>query len=639
MLAKKTHMKLPGAKDGDVEDTPPKKEPDQPVSDTTLQDYLKGQKDDRMVDLLKVLATLKASQQKDATPVGSMAPVLKEQSDRAQAMAQSSPNATYRPGLEPGGLFDAMAKFAGGMEYGEGGTPTLERGTRLNTKADLDTLGTGVEGALDATRREAEQYRSLQPGNGSQYDDDIKFLVDSVMGRGSTAGKADPLANYREPAAGNIESNTLAPAGQRIKPPLSQAAEAVTKREEKPDTGGKRLTGKTTVRDRVEQGLSDLFGPPVGGVEDILGWLSQAGSDIKKQTQKTPKGKQDGGVIPGAQNGMIRSGGFNLGDMFGLGGNDNPRGIINNGAADPNFGLDMNRPTRNPGEGGVDVSGGALSELANKYGVDESRIVRKKPQSKGGFIGRSAGGGSGMGGTSAAIGGVRVFKKGGTTDGHELIQVGERRYDDPNYETSEVVLAAPGTVVAPIPKGMKNPSHEDAMGLIVAQLLKHINGQDAEGQGDPQKAAAGTITGPVDPYKLLDFANSYGGLRSQYDLGRRGINRDLTLGSMRDLTDRRGQDIDEALGRLRNKTDLSKIDSDEYRTKLELASNEREGAAERGVKSQLGNRGLDITASKNNNDFTLGKADQAFQRLMAGMRGGALSGVRAGRAPGMGIAG
>lgn len=647
MIAKK--MKLPGAEDGKVTDPPPKTTPpaNDPISDTTLQDFLKQQKDDRMVKLLGVLENLRAGNLKQAVPMSSMAPILKEQGDRAQAMAASSPNADYRPGLEPGGLFDQMARFAGGMKFGEGGTPTLEKGSRQNTKVGLDDLGGGVQGALDATRQEAEQYKSLQPGTAGQYDDDIKFLVDSVMGRGSEAGKKDPLADYREPAAGNIESNTLKPltaSAQTGDVPAPQGKPQTAEKKKAPSSGGYGppsidLEG---IVSSILNGVPNPFGALSGALGQSPGGSSggpkksSAGQKVDlNNTKGAGPGYQDGGVVEGAANGFALGESFSQPQYTGIPRTtDQSRGGLS-GSYMSGLGRDDAWDYRGgtPQRGGVDASGGALTELANKYGVQEDRIVRK--QGGGGKQGIQTLGGGG-GGSGMVPAGVRVMKKGGSVDDHQLIQVGERRYDDPNYETSEVVLAAPGTVVAPIPKGMKNPSHEDAMGLIVAQLMKHINGTDDEADQnakDPQKAAAGTVTSPNDPYKLLDLLNSYGAQRSGYDLGRRGINRDLELGGMRNATDIRGQDLSQILGLGRNANDTSRILADQSMSAHKIASDEREGAAERALKGQLGNRGLDINASKNNNDFALGKADQAFQRLMAGMRGGALSGVRAGRAP------
>lgn len=69
--------------------------------------------------------------------------------------------------------------------------------------------------------------------------------------------------------------------------------------------------------------------------------------------------------------------------------------------------------------------------------------------------------------------------------GPALIQVGERSPKDKKYQTREVVLAPPGTVVAPMPKGME-PTHENGMALVLSQLLK---------QGKAPKGGAGTMAG------------------------------------------------------------------------------------------------------------------------------------------------
>lgn len=97
--------------------------------------------------------------------------------------------------------------------------------------------------------------------------------------------------------------------------------------------------------------------------------------------------------------------------------------------------------------------------------------------------------------------------------GPQILHVGERSPKDKKYETSEVVLAAPGTVVAPIPKGMKVDENNSLM-LIIMQILKALQGGGAGGGGDmmngggvpPGAPMAGPMAGAangtfIDPFE------------------------------------------------------------------------------------------------------------------------------------------
>lgn len=107
-------------------------------------------------------------------------------------------------------------------------------------------------------------------------------------------------------------------------------------------------------------------------------------------------------------------------------------------------------------------------------------------------------------------------------DGPQLLHVGERSPKDKNFETSEVVLAAPGTVVAPIPKGMK-PTEENAIALVMSQLLKTMGkpkGAKSKGVQGAQLGFAGSDDyippgtlfysppPPVGPSRTPDFTGS-----------------------------------------------------------------------------------------------------------------------------------
>lgn len=70
---------------------------------------------------------------------------------------------------------------------------------------------------------------------------------------------------------------------------------------------------------------------------------------------------------------------------------------------------------------------------------------------------------------------------------YEILHVGERSPKDKKYETSEVVFAPPGTVVAPIPKGMK-VNMTNAKKLIGEQVYREM-------QKKPRKMAFGGAVG------------------------------------------------------------------------------------------------------------------------------------------------
>lgn len=253
----------------------------------------------------------------------------------------------------------------------------------------------------------------------------------------------------------------------------------------------------------------------------------------------------------------------------------------------------------------------------------------------------------------------------GGTPGGTLIRVGERKPGDKKYATEEVVYAAPGTVVAPVPKGMENPSHEDALGLIIAQLAKEPQREVAPG-GDMQNAAMGYITssGSKGRANALSSLQNMGALQNsrsentrdfglrerqyftQRDQGNRGLDQQGTKMNMDYDLGLRG------LGERRYEADLGSRDSrysvdknyDLGNRNLSLnfqraADEVRNWEAERDLKRQLGMRGLDIDQQKANQDFQLGSAQQAFQQIMAGITGSALPGVRAGRTPMLGLLG
>ncbi len=262
-----------------------------------------------------------------------------------------------------------------------------------------------------------------------------------------------------------------------------------------------------------------------------------------------------------------------------------------------------------------------------------------------------------------------------------LIRVGERKPGDKKYATEEVVFAPPGTVVAPVPRGMENPSHEDALGLIISQLAKESSreaaphtggmaGPDMPGEYKVPGKASGFVTNSVSN----DHKNQIGMAQYREGARRQGSQFDRSFGlderkyfTSRDQNaTRMGQDYDlglRGLGQRRYEADLGSADSryavDRNNStsrygidkNFELGNNTlnfnreahqdevRNWAAERALKQMLGMRGLDIDQQRANQDFQLGSAQQAFQQIMAGITGSALPGVRAGRTPMLGLIG
>lgn len=257
----------------------------------------------------------------------------------------------------------------------------------------------------------------------------------------------------------------------------------------------------------------------------------------------------------------------------------------------------------------------------------------------------------------------------GTGSEGTLIRVGERSHKDKKYASEEVVFAPPGTVVAPVPKGMENPSHEDAVGLIMSQLLKNSDRETAPsaGQGHSVMAAAkGYVTNSASKGRAGAMSTGLSFLQGNQNQQNNTLNRNLQERQMFINRDQgnRGLDINrennlwnydlglKGLGERHYETDTNASTS-RYSTdknfdlgnrtlNFNQAAHQdevRNWQAERDLKKLLGMRGLDIDQQKANQDFELGSAQQAFAQIMAGITGSALPGVRAGRTPMLGLLG
>lgn len=520
--------------------------------------------------LLQILATLQnnevqnANTAKQGTPV--MPPIeqiLAAQQSRAKDMASSyAPGTQYLNGAEPGGLADVMGQF---MHQNFGvSVPKLSDENRRVNEVPMDSLGSSFEDALGLANKVADNVRLVGgvPAATGSYGD----MISSVLGKLTTA-KAN------EQTTGPQEFTGME------KPAVSTAA------------------------------LDALNNSPAF---DIL-------NAAHEQAQKTAdaKSKIDSTLGGGA--------GSKIKDLVGI-----VPGLLNRGvqAITPNFGPISGGPGGGgpPGQG----AGPGVKDIVTALTEHRGKQVQKR-----------------------ASGGVEV---GSHYAGPTLLQVGERSPKDKNYETSEVVLAAPGTVVAPIPKGMKNPSPEDAAGLLMAQIFKTFGGgQVEEGQpADVNKSANGTTvrdyyssggnSGPGRMTSPNDF-NSYlqsliGGNNSMSNYKTNedqiGLNRQLGLGQL-------GLGYTNAANQ-RYATDVNAGVSERNSIRNTTSQN-----SDRALQQLLGMRGLDLQSQKNQQDYTLGQgnlaarnseasmtnatnqrqldltsAQQAFDRIMAGLSGAAL---------------
>lgn len=232
-------------------------------------------------------------------------------------------------------------------------------------------------------------------------------------------------------------------------------------------------------------------------------------------------------------------------------------------------------------------------------------------------------------------------------EGAQILHVGERDPKDKNYETSEVVLAAPGTIVAPIPKGMK-PTMDNAITLLAQQL----NNTLGKGKHKPVKAAQGATIN-YDPNSLLTQANNFAStmltdrynnkqLNYQYNSvpATQKVAQQHALDMQRDaawqntLAQQRQANATRLGGggggggggstgptfdplresmlqqELRSRERIAQMQQENQFDPLRQALLEMQlGVTRRGqdIDSQLGNRGLDIRGTEVGNQFTLGK--------------------------------
>ena len=371
----------------------------------------------------------------------------------------------------------------------------------------------------------------------------------------------------------------------------------------------------------------------LGGAGDIIGGVASGLPDVPNPLAALSGGMRGAGR-PGASDDIVAS---------------DPQGSMN-----------------------ADATAALVAQILQRAGAprkgEKFNPTRTQPKQAGGPAGYEDGGAS-----IAPVGGP------GT-----LIRVGERSAKDKKYATEEVIFAPPGTVVAPVPRGMENPSHEDAVGLIMSQLLKEKGREVAPttsgmAVAEPGKefgipgAARGLVTSSASAGRSQannmaqyrgnmrqrgsEFNRDFGLRERQYftsrdqgnrglDLQGRGQSLDYDLG-LRGLGNQRyGMDLNHSLGREsnqiareRNSNDFSLGNRSLDLNFQKMAEEFRNWEAERALKKELGMRGLDIDKQRADQDFQLGSAQQAFQQIMAGITGSALPGVRAGRTPMLGLIG
>lgn len=174
---------------------------------------------ENMIGLITLLSQLGGQSQggMQQIPVAAM---LGAQNDRAALLANSMhEDAQYLPGLNPGGLFDAMTNLA--SKYGGGSPVFMEEGARKVNRVPLDSLGSSFGDAVGM----ANQSMVATPGAAAgPYDEQIgtmvQQLIAQIMGTSEAAGadastpttfgdQADAAPELSDPA--NLWEQTIGP--------------------------------------------------------------------------------------------------------------------------------------------------------------------------------------------------------------------------------------------------------------------------------------------------------------------------------------------------------------------------------------------------------------------------------------------
>lgn len=283
--------------------------------------------------------------------------------------------------------------------------------------------------------------------------------------------------------------------------------------------------------------------------------------------------------------------------------------------------------------------------------------------------------------TGKVEGGLSYYEKatGGTVEGPALLHVGERSPKDKNYETSEVVLAAPGTVVAPIPKGMK-VDENNALALILSQVIKNraeTAGERPRGRGGVRgmsRAADGVTTAYDSDYilGLLGAGNTLRANNQQYDLGQgniglgyAGLRNQRTIAGLSNQAQNASTEAQKYIARLQqsgktNEYELARMNNAaalerqreantaaaardaaqtdwQYRVaQLQTQSNEKMSAQELAARRMEAANQLQYWMGQlgiGRGQLDLAKRSETFNELVRGVGESATPGVRAGRLP------
>lgn len=658
-----------------------------------------GAADANAVKLAQVLATLNragpqsshTNQSETSTAPAPVMDMLKEQGTRAQAMANSyDPSAKYLNGMEPGGLADVISQFIG--KVGGAGAPALSEGNRMVNRVPLDSLGSGLQDAIDLASKvpttsthntSSDTQTNEQPG---KYDSQIQDLLGPLIekftnqqknGDNSNLLGTDLLKKFAPSLVGDNGTGPNAYQKQEV---------AQSSAQEKYNEG----------KHQADMALGGGGVPGLGIVGDLFDKAQSAGSPLASMLSGLMnKGLQPGGGSSGTPHvsGNVGGNGTDLPapDLSGVGTSlsdflgsimpSSPTSVGNGGGpgrapgtqtqanegqhqADLTLGGSGSRSSGEPPShpGSPDLPS-VLSDLVSRSGVSNLTDLLK-PNAQGHsnnlpsiadiltFLTQHSDKYNNQKITNAGPGSVRKQADGGEVhEGPTMLHVGERSPKDKNFETSEVVLAAPGTVVAPIPKGMK-ATPENAHALILAQLLKTRMGGGAAKAGPGVRASAmGSVTRDEDPSgylnSLVGFANvgsnnevGMGRLgvderanNQSYDLGGRKLQSDQLISSQKNATDLalgNAQNQNTAMGNSMNYSlGMNRLAED--RTKnTEDYQNETQNRAEQG-------REANQTDYTNNRQIDLQNTMQTFQRIMAGLGQSAVPGVRSGRVPGGGL--
>lgn len=187
-----------------------------------------------------------------ATPAVSPEALLAEQSKRAAAQASSyGPDAKYYNEFNPGGLFDVISQFIGGLNGGHG--PTIDPGARKINRVPLDSSTAGL-----TQTAKAMQETLAVPASTQKYDAQIQALLAPLLARlGGSAG-----ASTSAPAAPTATMQSIARHLDQLKAAASSQAAAAPAGTSPTDTGLQSFLSNILAPRNYTQNMGSQ---PVGG--------------------------------------------------------------------------------------------------------------------------------------------------------------------------------------------------------------------------------------------------------------------------------------------------------------------------------------------------------------------------------------